>query len=397
MKLFFRIITLVLLLPITFVHAEYAQNIQTQKDPLTTFQTVITVPPIDVLVPTLVEVPITDYVATGEYFLVREKETGSLVGSNFFRQVSVEPVPLRVTTFPVVQSGSNLIDNKINTYTEFPVPDEGQGYAQIIIDTPEPVTTAQLNLSLAQYVALPLTVEISVSDENGLPLQTVVAKRKMDSALVNFLEVTGRHFEINLTYAQPLRITELNLVQKNVLTNTQQNIRFLAQPQMSYDIYFHADQFVSVVVPESGNLSSEEGLLSLPGYNAIPNYLYVPADVDGDGVRDIIDNCVRVANTDQTDIDRNGQGDACDDFDRDGLLNSVDKCVNNPNYNQADEDGDGIGDVCDTEESRLTERNPWIPWVGMGTAAFVILVLFALVAQGPKPVREEEVVKETQE
>lgn len=37
------------------------------------------------------------------------------------------------------------------------------------------------------------------------------------------------------------------------------------------------------------------------------------ADVDGDSVRDQIDNCVSVANTTQADADRDGVGDACDD------------------------------------------------------------------------------------
>ena len=37
-----------------------------------------------------------------------------------------------------------------------------------------------------------------------------------------------------------------------------------------------------------------------------------PADTDSDGVADTTDNCVEVANADQTDTDANGQGDACD-------------------------------------------------------------------------------------
>jgi hypothetical protein len=38
----------------------------------------------------------------------------------------------------------------------------------------------------------------------------------------------------------------------------------------------------------------------------------VQADTDSDGIADTIDNCVEVANADQTDTDANGQGDACD-------------------------------------------------------------------------------------
>jgi hypothetical protein len=59
--------------------------------------------------------------------------------------------------------------------------------------------------------------------------------------------------------------------------------------------------------------------------------LFADADGDGDGVRDICDNCPRAANADQTDDDDDGIGDACD------------KCPHDPDN---DGDGDGLcGDV----------------------------------------------------
>lgn len=51
--------------------------------------------------------------------------------------------------------------------------------------------------------------------------------------------------------------------------------------------------------------------------------MYNPAqyDADRDDVGDSCDNCVHVANTDQTDTDNNGEGDACAvDIDGDGKL-----------------------------------------------------------------------------
>ncbi len=49
------------------------------------------------------------------------------------------------------------------------------------------------------------------------------------------------------------------------------------------------------------------------------------ADYDKDGVPDLKDNCPKIANPDQADMNKNGIGDACDpDIDGDGLLNGKD-------------------------------------------------------------------------
>jgi parallel beta-helix repeat protein len=81
-------------------------------------------------------------------------------------------------------------------------------------------------------------------------------------------------------------------------------------------------------------------------------------DSDDDGIIDSVDNCMFVANYDQTDIDYDLVGDACDDcidLDGDGYgdpgypnnLCQVDNCPAIYNPDQADWDGDGLGDVCD--------------------------------------------------
>ena len=74
-------------------------------------------------------------------------------------------------------------------------------------------------------------------------------------------------------------------------------------------------------------------------------------DVDGDGIPNASDNCPFVSNSDQTDSDQNGVGDACQaaDQDGDGVLDDADNCPTVPNADQNDTDGDGIGDACDDD------------------------------------------------
>jgi len=85
--------------------------------------------------------------------------------------------------------------------------------------------------------------------------------------------------------------------------------------------------------------------------------LRIEEDSDSDGIPDGDDNCV-MYNPDQTDMDSNGIGDACDDFDGDGVINFNDNCPEIPNE-QIDTDKDGIGDVCDVRTFNMSLFQGW--------------------------------------
>ena len=81
-----------------------------------------------------------------------------------------------------------------------------------------------------------------------------------------------------------------------------------------------------------------------------PVELVTIIDTDSDGVENNIDNCVSIANPDQTDTDNDGHGDTCDDDDDgDGILDDIDNCPLIANPNQEDDDSDGIGNFCDDD------------------------------------------------
>ncbi len=85
-----------------------------------------------------------------------------------------------------------------------------------------------------------------------------------------------------------------------------------------------------------------------PGFISVEGACIAP-DGDSDGVPDIDDNCVSVANPDQQSHDSDAAGDACDDDDdNDGISDIDDNCpIVATEVPAFDTDGDGAGDACD--------------------------------------------------
>lgn len=352
------------------------------------YQQMATIAPIAVPVPTVVEVPLSATFDEITSYAVYEVDTNRFIPSALIN--TQEPVEVRsqISTVPTVFNSSALIDERFDTTVEFAAGAASANQAVLTLTTLQPVPVSALRLTLAPQVAAPLTVAVrtgsSVTD-----LQPSIVQTRYTSDTIRFPEVTARVFEVTLTHIQPLRISDLSVIQRSAQNIKTAGLRFLAQPGSAYVILAEADRSARMLLPEAGNLRSDQDVLLLSSPLFRPNTAYLPADVDQDGVPDTLDNCVLVVNPDQIDVNQNQRGDQCDDFDRDGVMNDRDNCINQPNRNQRDEDGDGIGDVCDEEESRFTEQNPWIPWAGIGMAGITILVLFGLVASSSR--KQDEV------
>lgn len=344
---------------------------------------------LSIKVPTVVEVALGDQFIERFGFAVQDTTLNSFEPYYFNQKILKFDTAMGVNTEPLSMAGL-MSDGNIATYAEFPLTSESQGFTNIVLVSQEPVTSSAVTAILDNHVALPNHIEVSavVDDQEKI----VLAKKEMENNTVYFPKTTSNRWKISYWYSQPLRITEFKLIQEDSAKNTLNSVRFLAQPGHSYRVYFDPDRHVSVQVGESANLSLAKDVINLNNIKSDNNPGYVIADTDNDGFPDIKDNCVSSANTDQADINNNGRGDVCDDFDFDGVANSQDNCPDNPNWDQKDVDADGVGDVCDREESRLTEKYPWVPWLGIGFAAAVLIGLFVITARSsPKEVDKTSV------
>ncbi len=329
--------------------------------------------------PTVIEIPFADEFIERFDFAVLDKTTNSFEPYFFRQKTLTNEISVSVQTEPNTGSANRMNDNTEKTYADFPLPDTAQGNVQITLSSPSPIISSALTALLPDNVALPNSIEIRAVVDGYNTI--VVATQRMNQETVRFPQTTSDRWIITFAFGQPLRISELQLHQDNATTINTRALRFLAQPDHAYRIYFDPDRGATATVGEAGNIAGAQDILVIPSAASQKNPTYSIADSDGDEIPDIRDNCISVANGDQQDVNTNGRGDVCDDFDQDGKINLNDNCPDNPNKNQNDTDSDGTGDACDTEESRITERHAWIPWAGISFAVVVLVVLLILTAR----------------
>ncbi len=335
------------------------------------YRKMIPVGTMNIAVPTVVALPLENTPLERNDFAIADLTAGTFEPYLYLENAQKSVVTVRADGADM--NLSRLVDSDRNTFTDFPLPDNAQGSVRITLTAEKPFASTALTTLLDNYVALPKTIEIRTLT-NGQE-KIVLAMTAMNTTTVRFPKTKAQTWIVTLTFGQPLRIAELHLSQDDEEVQRSPVVRFLAQPSHEYRVYFDPDRRSSIPVGEAGNLSSNDNVRTLKAIPAEVNVSYVIADTDADGIPDLQDNCVQTPNADQKDIDGNNRGDACDDFDRDGLITIKDNCPSEPNSNQMDTDSDGIGDVCDAEESRITEKNAWLPWAGMGFAAVVLVGL----------------------
>jgi hypothetical protein len=271
-----------------------------------------------------------------------------------------------------------LFDQDPNTTVSFPVR-EARGQTTVLqLTTAEPVAAIGLQFALARGVVAPqrLTIiALDAVDGEQIVYQSIFPQLSRQAA---FPQIIAQTWHVEIAHTQPLVIAEIGLTQVERPVEQERTLRFLAQPDEQYSLYYDSPIVGYDTVGTRTLLDAEQVVPAVLVAERI-NDEFIEPDTDIDGIPDQLDNCPAIINSDQRDDNQNRQGDACEDFDFDGQLNYRDNCARENNPDQRDTDSDGIGDVCDDEESRLLEQYPWIPWLGLIVASLTIGLLFWLV------------------
>lgn len=322
--------------------------------------------------PTVVSVDIPQ--SEMEYGIAIE-EQGNDEAQPWIQLRGLDPLQWEITDSTALLGDRNaFFDDDLKTSAEFDL-DRDEGLATLEAQADRAFSSSSLNLVLDDHVALPKSIEIAAEVNGDWKTVRAADDEDLESSTLSFPLTTSNLWRVQIKHAQPLRIREIRFweqVDDEDIPMTE--VRWLARPGAQYSIYSSGQAYAELDLAERGQLTGEDLVVKeLSLGESQDNPKFKEPDEDEDGVSDIRDNCVLIENPNQEDVDNNGRGDACEDFDGDGVVNAKDNCPDHPNTSQADDDGDGLGDACDGEESRLTEQQPWLPWVAMGFAALLIL------------------------
>ena len=300
-------------------------------------------------------------------------------------------------------SGDVLIDNKAFTYIDIGANNNNKTIFTIFINpgNNQNPKISGIEMFFDQYSMLPTdyTIETPIGGDSA-DWEWVVLKTKFTNNTVRFPNTFYSYIRLTLYHIQPLRISDIKLMTDTPYsggTETKYFARFTALPNHQYRVYRAVDKYADkLFFPEIASalqtpLGNSVIKLNIDNLPINTNPVSVQPDRDNDGVPNVKDNCPKMANTNQQDDNHNGVGDVCDDFDQDGVLNVADNCPQIPNALQGDVDGDKIRDVCDGVESRVSEKYPWLPWLGI-IIGFIVTggVLIVSLKKNPENISKEQ-------
>jgi hypothetical protein len=323
---------------------------------LSSYKNVRLIQELNVTQPAIVE--ITKLNQSDNYLVTNDKGESVPQQLQVIRKIKLIPPSQVEGCTNVCVDAYSLADEDERTTFDFPLLSDGPQHGKIKIVYAKPIETSSVVFRTTRDSYMPNAFTLVIDGKRIL--NTIQGGSAM------FPKMMAQKVEIEFEYSQPIRFTEVgvgSLREEEVLST----LRFVYQPKMKYMLYIDSlvrSAFPSPVINLYAKNKEAEVVLGEVTRNPLyKEEVYVEKDTDGDSILDVQDNCPLQVNTSQKDSNGNGVGDVCDDYDYDGVPTYIDNCPEIENPHQEDKDRDGLGDSCDNEESRITEKYGWIPWV----------------------------------
>lgn len=293
--------------------------------------------------------------------------------------------------FPV-ESTSELIDGNTRfvqdqNQSSFITFDSAQSTHSLTFSNPRWLMPSKLNFSLAANTTAPKTVSIQVILAGSKDWKTIVDKKPFSSS-ITFPQIQPRQIRVVFESSNLLRLAELEFTTTNRQSTTKQQISFYASEGDNFTLWMQpafGQKRISTTQNTPSRAEPSAPVFDLPQARKNPVF---NNDFDRDGIMDQKDLCPKIADPENSDKDKNGKGDVCEDPDQDGYMSLMDNCPFKYNPGQSDLDVDGLGDLCDMTEDRSSEQSTL--WINLSFGAMILLLLFLIGRSALKSAREKK-------
>ena len=371
-----KTLTIISLLITTTIFATAGQSAAEKQKDFSRFEnmTKIEVPEITTPKVIIMETP---HFFAGNTVLVNDKN--EVIPHLWHRQNTETKSAINITdistSYSLEGSPRNLIDNDYKTYFTFKTEDLNKKITLIFAEITE---IAGIQISLADGVVSPRKISVQGVFADGET--TTILNNKFFANYLTFPKLSVSKLEISIDSPHFLRISEIKVISQKE-RESKNRLIFFAGNKETYTLYskpHFGQKIYSAKNYQPLQTDEKTPVFQLGNPAKNPEF---DDDFDNDGIPDEQDLCPKIADAKNTDIDKNGRGDVCEDPDLDGIMSNLDNCPFVYNPAQKDSDLDKIGDKCDNEENRLSENSDYLLY---GIFAIAALFLGFLVMRSFK-------------
>lgn len=347
-----------------------AKAIETTPD-YSRFEKQVEIKVSNIITPKVVKFETTEFFGNNTILLDETKKRIPHKWIHHYEKIKKQKNIITETSSVFEGNSRNLVDGNLNS--NFAFHPESDNKKTIKLSFSEKTEVSGIFVHVDEGIIAPQ--KISVRGKFTNDTWTNIVDKVNFHPRIPFPKVSVYGLEISYQTRHFLRLNEIEILGQEEIEKKDELV-FFAEEGKTYQLLGNAQFGQKKYYPEIQQplkTDQKTPIFTLPKIQK--NSLFNP-DFDKDGINDDIDLCPKTVDPANTDNDKNGRGDFCEDPDLDRINSYTDNCPFKYNPKQIDSDQDEIGDLCDTEEGRWTENQDFLLWIvfifGAGFLGFLI-------------------------